>query len=112
MLGVGACASTLEREDGPAEGLTLIFPKYRGAAEGDGVLGPDPEPEGTSALMGRPSLSGIGRGNAVARAVVSLHDEIRSLASYEAIESGRMVVEVVRFLARLLGWVQSSTSSR
>jgi len=27
VLGVGACASTLESEDGPAEGLTLIFPK-------------------------------------------------------------------------------------
>ena len=39
----------------------------------------------------------------MARAVVSLHDEMRSLASYEAIESGRMVVEIVRFLAALLG---------
>jgi hypothetical protein len=101
-VGVGACASTLEREDGPAEGLTLILLKYRAPAEGDGARAPELR-LGDMSTPSMSSLSGTGRGNAVARAVVSLHEDMRSLASYEAIDSGRMGFEIVRFLAMLLG---------
>lgn len=105
LVGVGACASTLESEDGPAEGLTLIFPKYRGAGVGggDAARGPGRGLGGVSTPSDISSLLEVGRGNAVAKAVVSLHEDMRSLASYEAIESGRIGFEMVRFFAMLLG---------
>lgn len=42
--GTGACASTLDRDEGPAEGLTLILLKYReGAGDGSRGLGSRPD---------------------------------------------------------------------